>query len=215
VKEKGFAIIFIIVGVLLILGVITGTYLLIKSNTHTQNPSLPKQILKPSLTPTPTPSAVVSNNDGVNLVVPKDWLVYKNTKVGFQVSYPPNYSKPITSHFAVANGQEDGDVVIGGDSEKGFLIDMVPAQTGYTLEDFFNTSLSMIGAEEKKAFNKESINVDGVDGIKVDIGGRTTQAIFRTKTYFITLNNHTPPTVSNENEKEFNTMINSLKFQVK
>jgi len=212
-------IIYIVVGVivLIIVLVLVGLFIF-KSKVQTQNAALSQQIPKPSLTP--TSSTVATSSATINIDTPKDWLVYKNTKVGFQVSYPPNYSKPTTQthqppYLTDANGQEDGDLVIGGDSQKGFLISIVPAQTGATLDDYFNASLMWIPPEQKNAFKKDKIIVDGVSGLKIVLAETTTQAIFRTKTHFITLNNHLPPLPTISNEKEFNTMINSFKFQEK
>lgn len=218
IPKSNLKIIFFVAGLIIIFLMVSalGIFIL-KSNTKTKNIEPPQQTPQPSLTPGPIQQA--PSVDITKIDIPKNWLVYKNNKVGFQVSYPPNYLKTTTTvneppYLIETNGLETKDFVIGSDSAKGYLIGIVPAQAGVSLEDFFNGYLALVPQEAKNEFKKEKITIDNTSGLKVSLAGVTTQATFLVNNYFITLNNHLPPSVDPSNEKEFDTMINSLKFQV-
>ena len=74
--QKGFTPIFIILGVLIIIGVVGSVYYFFSSKPLSNN------------APTPT---VSTTNQTISQEIPSNWKAYINKQYGYKISYPPDY----------------------------------------------------------------------------------------------------------------------------
>lgn len=217
-------IIYIVASVIVVLFMVLalGGFYVFKSKVQTQNPVLTQQTLKQPSTLVSTPSTEVSKSSTASLDATKDWLVYKNTKVGFEFRYPARFSKPIIhtnqppSYLAEATGQEDNvdDILFGQDSSKGFLLGISPKNPGITLNDLYDSLFSLAGDQVKNQFVKKAITVDGVNGLRGELLNSTKSVYFLTSTHhFIALYMNITQIIMTETEVD--SLINSFKFQNK
>ena len=141
-----------------------------------------------------------------------DWKTYKNTAVRFQFSYPPRFSNPKINkaNFPDATGVEDNvTIIIGDNSEQGFLLVIVPHKTRITLDDLFNGYLVLIPEENKKFFEKEKLVINGFEALKVSLNDRIVNVFFLTSTHSINLSMPLDTTAATADEVE--TIISSFK----
>ncbi len=107
-SQKGFAPIFILIGLVVLVGVVVGVnYLGIQQNKIN---SLNNQVNQLTLTPTPTkpfPSVAVSG--GVTNPAMADWKTYTNNSLGIYFQYPQEYSLKQTSAEQVIFSIESTD----------------------------------------------------------------------------------------------------------
>lgn len=85
-KQKGFALILILVGILVLAGIVGGAYFLGKSNKTepVKVVSTPQVTAHPTSQPTSVPQASASG-DMTN------WKTYTNSKYNFSIQYPPTF----------------------------------------------------------------------------------------------------------------------------
>lgn len=92
--QRGYSLILILAGIVVIMALVGGAYYLGRSNTPklSPNPVITSEFPKPSPTavvtsetPVPTPVSSLFPDETAN------WPVYKNSTFGFQLKYPPNW----------------------------------------------------------------------------------------------------------------------------
>ncbi|MBI2597049.1 hypothetical protein HYW41_02745 [Candidatus Daviesbacteria bacterium] len=102
INQKGFTPVLILLGAILITGIVGGAYYL---GTQRSQPTSPTTTSQPTPTSNPTANGIAS------------WGIYKNTKIGFEISYPngkryPYYVKgPDGGNTYTVDGTEDNEVV--------------------------------------------------------------------------------------------------------
>ena len=142
-----------------------------------------------------------------------DWVIYKNTDVGFQFSYPPRFPKQ--SNIGSPNEEYNkSNILFGENSEKGLFLRVGQEVNGGSLDQYFRASLALVVPEEaKQQFKKETIEIGGIPGYRVQLQNVTTQVVFLVNSRFISLS---APVTNNRDilsEEEMNGIINSFKFE--
>lgn len=144
--QKGFLLIWILVGVLVIVAVAGGAYFLGRQTTPKPSPAPVSQNVQP--TPTPDETA---NPDSIGA----NWKIYEDLELGFSLKYPfnPNFGATGYGHTKIING-----VIIGP----------LQSEPDFYLEAYDNPKkLSPLGWVEAKNYR-----VGGLELEKGDSSGK-------------------------------------------
>ena len=174
-----------VLSILIVAGIIVAAYWFLVLNKASENSDLTGPV--PKVT---TKTSTESAKEATPSAEKEGLITYKNTKVGFQFSYPNRFSKatlrePPEYTEVEVTGTEDNvsDILIGEDSENGFLLGIIPNGPETTLDDIFNGSLVLVTEENKKSFKKEKLVIGGVQVLKINLEGRAISVHFLTNTH--------------------------------
>lgn len=162
-KQKGSALIFLLVGVLVI-AAIGGAYYLGRSTTSTPSPVSTSQIPQPTIPSSSTDETTrwktyTNNKYGYSFKYPTDWTLEENEMQGFQ-------SIALTK---TDNTQEQEQVLLPGDQNADVIYKIITRvetnPKGYTAKEYLlqNISPESLSDYEK---NLEEINLNGFPAIK-------------------------------------------------
>lgn len=113
-NQKGFSIIFILLGLVAVIAIIGGTYYLGKFQIPKPQPKNPP-VISETQQPTPTASPILNASPVLNNVdETANWKVYANQKFGFSMKYPPDWKviENDSNHVWVSNKNNE-TLIIG------------------------------------------------------------------------------------------------------
>jgi hypothetical protein len=207
----------IIVGVILLATLLTGTYLLGKNQGINQKPTAnqTQKVVKSTLTPTPTSTPTPD--------LTTSWKTYTNTKVGFSIRYPYRFSQPELPSGPGPTIYADGtevktEIVFGVTNNDSFSIIPVPFTSN--LEDFLKAEQNSIvktdahfmgiwyGDGPKTIMKTISVNNLPDATLYKSASGNFKEAhVLLPNQYILIFRTNTQ-----QNESEFETIIKSLRF---
>lgn len=196
--------------ILVVAGLIVAAYWFLVLNKSSENSDLTGPV--PKVT---TKVATESSKEATESAETKELVTYKNTKVGFQFSYPSRFSKATLNEpptYPEVTGTEDNvsDILIGEGSESGFLLGIIQSGPNTTLDDIYNGWLILIPEENKSSFKKEKLVIIGVQVLKIILESKIISVHFLTDTHNIDLS--MPIDTSAVSNEEVEAIISSFKL---
>ena len=209
-KEKGFAPIIILVGILVIVAVVGGVYYLGVHRSYapvsTPNPEVTSTLQPSSVSQTtPTPDVTSTPNPTAN------WQTYTDTQNGFSIKYPTDWytaKSTNSSNELVGAYFSPNNVPI---PNQGMEVTLFPNKDGLTLSDYIVQNYIPKGNFKYVQTNLDNNPAIDLDGSLLAIPGVGSHGLFTIKNGVVYELDWHPTTLPNDDQLR-QEMLSTFKF---